>query len=563
MAQTGSYMYGLNLPSSDTDFTIVFLGDSQQLASRIQPRTRFERHAHGAFGSDKQGEVEYSGTELGTFLVDLAKGNPRTMELLFTEKPHVASPAWLELRERRRAFLTIRCANQYLGFITDRMRKAAAELKGASVGECMLPSDALSRIGKLLYHAYHKVFELRRILAGGQPIVALVGEEHKFVMTLRHSPPSCASEALAVVDAAQMELKTLGDRLNAVSERGELPAEVDAAFLIEWLQSVRIRQAAGTAEATTAVAEVTAVPSAPVLHRSRSISDKIAIEAILSEIEEEEGFRILHAGYSHSSRTLGTAHAGSDHDVKVIFVLSRSDYFGLSRGPQTFARSLEAVEGMAPIEVSGWEARHACRLLMDGNPAVLAMLHSPVVFKTTCWAPAVLSLATETMDVGKLLLAWRSHGQKNYQNYIVDNDMPIRKRYIHVLRALLCNAWMRNQPKGKWPPHLFLDLASEVAEAGGISSDNMEAVRALVANPEDLPRTLPHVSELGALIRRLLANTEGKPRNALITTSRESQKQNSRGEVEAQWHALCAAMVNDLSSTETPPSYQVEDTTSI
>jgi len=571
MAHTGSFMYGLNLPSSDSDFSIVFLGDSQKLVSRIQPRTRFEHHVQGAFGSHKQGEIEYSGTELGPFLVDLAKGNARTVELLFTEKPHVASPAWLELRERRRTFLTVRCANQYFGFIKDRVCRAATELEGVSAGVCSLPSDALRRIGKLLYHAYHKVFELRRILAGGQPIVELVGEEHRFVMNLRLSPPSCASEALAAVDAANMELETLGVRLKAVSVSGELPAEVDAGFLVAWLQSVRVRHVAGATVAATALTEVTAVsdggplsvpggrtasaPStSPMLHRSRSISDEDAIEAILCEIEQEEGFRIVHAGYSHSSRTLGTAHAGSDHDVKLIFVLPRSVYFGLRRGPQTFARSFEAVEGMAPVEVSGWEARHACRLLMDSNPAVLAMLHSPVVFKTTRWASTLMSLATETMDIDMLLSAWRWHGLKTFQNFIADDESPIRKRYVHALRPLLCHTWMRSQPKGKWPPHLLLDLACGVAEAVGLSSRDMEAVRALVANSENLSRPLPHVTELDALIKRLLADTKEKPGSVFITTSGESEKQHSRGEVESQWHALCAAIVDDLSSAETPPS---------
>ena len=41
------------------------------------PQEEFSQHVNQGFASDKKGVVEYSGRELGSFLVLLAKGNPK------------------------------------------------------------------------------------------------------------------------------------------------------------------------------------------------------------------------------------------------------------------------------------------------------------------------------------------------------------------------------------------------------------------------------------------------------------------------------------------------------
>lgn len=42
-------------------------------------------HIEMAFGSDKAGEVEYTALELGMFLEELIRGNPRNIEPLFLD----------------------------------------------------------------------------------------------------------------------------------------------------------------------------------------------------------------------------------------------------------------------------------------------------------------------------------------------------------------------------------------------------------------------------------------------------------------------------------------------
>ena len=49
------------------------------------PEKQFERHVAKPMGADKAGDIEYSGKEMGLFIFELAKGNPRNIEFLFSK----------------------------------------------------------------------------------------------------------------------------------------------------------------------------------------------------------------------------------------------------------------------------------------------------------------------------------------------------------------------------------------------------------------------------------------------------------------------------------------------
>lgn len=535
LAQSGSFLYDLHVPSSDSDFSIVYLSRVRDVVGRVPPATYFAHHVNAGFASDKRGEIEYSGKEMGSFLVELAKGNPRNVELLFTEKPHLANSVWQDLRARRRSFLTLPCASQYLGFISDRLHKAAAEIECDDARS--FEEAAGKRFSKLLYHAYHKIFELRRVLQGAEPAVALTGSERDFVMELRLRPPASAHVARRCLEEAEKSRAELSDKLDAARASGALPGEVDVGALVAWMHCVRARQA------------VNAMASAPqetlALKRTQSVDDLAAIRAILTEIEQAEGIRIVYAGYAASSRTLGTTHHGSDHDVKLVFVLRRSEYFGLREPARTFSRSFPAAGGMAQVDVSGWEARHACKLFAQSNPTILHVLYSPVVFVTSQWTQKLQAAAKDTTDWQKLTFAWLQHGRQNFQTYIRSVKRPIRKKYVHVLRPLLCIEWLRGQSDCQgWPPAPLLELAQEVSNQGGLSATELEAVESLTTQREELPQSLPHNSELDTLVERLIAASpsEGLPQRRMGDAMEDARL--------ARWHDLCVSMVEDMSTSD-------------
>ncbi|CAE8612107.1 unnamed protein product [Polarella glacialis] len=517
LAQTGSYMYDLQVDSSDRDFTLLFLADPELLLSLSPPREEFSRHLQGGFGSDKRGEVEYSGRELGSFVALLAKGNPRNVEMLFSEKPALRGWAWEELRASRACFLTLRCASQYLGFISERLHRVAGVLEAAEAQEAAGCSSALShsrasQVSKLLYHAHHEMADLGRVLRGSCPIVALKGEERQRVLQLRLQRPQSVAEVKQLLADAESQRAALAAELHAATEAKHLPAEVEAKPLLAWLRSVRARSAkakSGTdAPSAGPPADLVARPAAAKLIRTRSEDAVEAIRALLGEVEVAEGIRIVVAGYTTSSRVLGTAHTASDHDIKCIFVHPRSHYFGLRPLSRTFKHQFPGAAAGADVEISGWDAQHALQMLADNNPSVLGMLLSPLSLVGRDWSERLLEAAAASLNRRSLMIHWFSHGRQNYESSIKSRETPLRKRYVHVVRPLLCVAWTRRSRtpgSGLWPPLLVSDLVAQTASLGAISAEEADAVaRFLLANLEDLPRALPRVPELDALVQRLL-----------------------------------------------------------
>lgn len=250
LAQTGSFMYDLQVATSDMDFALIYQALPKSLLSFNPPRDEFSHHEHKAFASDKKGDVEYTGRELGFFITNLAKGNPTNVELLFSNKPAHRSWAWQELLEARHSFLTLRCAKQYMGFVSQRLMRARDLLKAAvkaAGGETDVALSSEKEFSKLLYHAHHKMLDLGRILKRGYPLVALSGMERQQVLDIRLGRPKL-KEAEVLLEQTETQRAQLVSDLNAAETDGTLPAEVDAQALIQWLWSVRVRMARGVGE---------------------------------------------------------------------------------------------------------------------------------------------------------------------------------------------------------------------------------------------------------------------------------------------------------------------------
>lgn len=232
--------------------------------------------------------------------------------------------------------------------------------------------------------------------------------------------------------------------------------------------------------------------------------DHCALVALLQQAEASEGVRIIYAGYGVCSRVLGTAHLHSDHDVKCIFVHPRREYFGLKSLGRHFKHVFPRAIAGADLEISGWEARHAVKMLSENNPAILGVLRSPYVFIDLGWGNRLKEAAVDGYDRKKLTHHWKCHGERNFQDYISRRESPYRKRYIHVLTPLFSFLWsLRNgNCQRGWPPINFSKLHEEVSVH--LSADENSAVRLLILSPEELPLALPRIQELDAMIVRLL-----------------------------------------------------------
>mmetsp|Transcript_7894 Transcript_7894/g.18477 ORF Transcript_7894/g.18477 Transcript_7894/m.18477 type:complete len:970 (-) Transcript_7894:28-2937(-) len=535
MQQVGSFMYDLHVESSDRDFKVLYLVPPESLLGLQAPQRQFSRHVNRGFGADKRGEVEYSGMELGDFVGELARGNPRNVELLFSKKAAWRGWAWNELRAARVCFLTLRCVAQYLGFVADRLKK----LKTIIEDPGNFSERRAAEASKLLYHAHHKLLDSRRVLACEEPLVQVRGQDRERIMRLRLHRAGSVEELPALYEEADIQRRALLDDLDKARSEKRLPEEVDAEALIAWLRSLRRRcalQIAAGMDATEALQPLD-------LRRTRTADDRAAICDLLAEVEQIEGVRIVYAGYELSSRTMGTSHDGSDHDIRCIFVHPRSVYFGLRPVSHSFQHAFPAGACSAPVEISGWEARHALQMMAKHSIAVLGALQSPTAFRGPEWQRRLLDAATAQYDREKVSIAWFWHAQQNYDEYIKRLEEPIRKKYVHVVRPLLSTMWLRQRPRGdrSWPPALIAELLAQTSR--WLSDEEVTAVMDLVASPEVLSKALPRLPALDALIQRLFIE------EAPAINKRRERVSVAAGHV-GYWDDLCVELITEATAEE-------------
>mmetsp|Transcript_40832 Transcript_40832/g.65635 ORF Transcript_40832/g.65635 Transcript_40832/m.65635 type:complete len:175 (+) Transcript_40832:2332-2856(+) len=158
------------------------------------------------------------------------KGNPKNIELFFAERVIYESPEWLRLKKYRKGLLTLRCVNQYRGFIYDRLRVVNDEKSKAYV----LPR----RLQKEFYYALHKHYDLQRISKGRYPSVEPSNSERDFIMRVRHA--DTLKGELEPEKLKRMIQRGLDDaRENVKRLRPNLPEEVDVNPLCAWLVDLR------------------------------------------------------------------------------------------------------------------------------------------------------------------------------------------------------------------------------------------------------------------------------------------------------------------------------------
>lgn len=115
----GSQAYGTNLPTSDTDYSGVFI----QSIDDILGNKYIEQ-----INDDKNDTVIY---EVRRFLELLQKNNPTVLELLNTPEDCVLykDPIFDEILQNRDKFITKQCSNSFGGYAVQQIKKAKGQNK--------------------------------------------------------------------------------------------------------------------------------------------------------------------------------------------------------------------------------------------------------------------------------------------------------------------------------------------------------------------------------------------------------------------------------------------------
>eukprot|EP00943_MAST-04B_sp_MAST-4B-sp1_P005150 g5150.t1 len=462
IVRCGSFMYNLHTKASDEDYFICFIHSTRSLLSSKQCSSTFERHIHKV-------KIEYSGKEIGTFVLELAKGNPRNIEFLFVDPVHVihATSTWLKLRALRWKFLTRRCINQYFGFINERLhqvekllkpyrKKMSSEAEDDNDEEMQIPVHIEDGIAKYFYHAYHKIFELKRIVNYADPIVTYETDSPQFniIMNIRRTRPLKGNvHPVKLLNQARTLINSIDNSIDSINSSRKKKGlsvrkdEVNVDELMELIKRIRIENIFEENAAPVTEEKLMKINVHEDTFENDEVEHQNLIVEKLLQIEKKLGIKIILA-CELSSRSLGTSHQASDHDVYCIFVHKAEKYYSIKPSISKNFRMTYAKQNDVPeIDIVGLECSHSFLMMSSNNLTMFELFNSNIIYKCKKlkafdWVYAVNDTMRNCYD--KKALAWSclNHATSNFKQYICRKELVLKKKYLHIIRRIIMGKYI-------------------------------------------------------------------------------------------------------------------------
>lgn len=178
----------------------------------------------------------------------------------------------------------------------------------------------------------------------------------------------------------------------------------------------------------------------------------------LDTIVTTEKIKILYACES-GSRAWGFASPDSDYDVRFVYLPQVDHYLTVStKDPDIPTRNRDVFD--PPVDgdwdLHGWDLRKALELIFKSNPTIFEWLQSPIVYREdSTWITQFRQLAQPFYSPMKAQYHYYAMASNNLKEHL-QGDAVRYKKYLYVLRPLLCVQWLR-EGRGI-PPMQFKDL---------------------------------------------------------------------------------------------------------
>lgn len=212
------------------------------------------------------------------------------------------------------------------------------------------------------------------------------------------------------------------------------------------------------------------------------------IQKALEQIEREHNVRILYAVES-GSRAWGFASPDSDYDVRYIYVRPMEDYLRIDPLKDTIEGPLDDI-----LDFSGWDIRKTLELLRKTNPSLMEWIQSPIVYKTTPIWEQISRDFPRFFNPFANMQNYVSMASNNWKDDLNTEQVKLKK-YLYVLRALLCCHWL--EKFGSAPPVPFDTLCRAV-----LPEELKSTVAELLARKKNVHETglTDHIPELDHFI---------------------------------------------------------------
>ena len=231
--------------------------------------------------------------------------------------------------------------------------------------------------------------------------------------------------------------------------------------------------------------------------RTRAPQDvRRAVASELERMERAEDVRVLLAVES-GSRAWGFASPDSDFDVRFVYVRPVEHYLRLEPARDVLEWRVDEV-----LDVDGWDADKALRLLRGSNPSLFEWLASPIVYAEDPAFAVVRELAAECFSPVASAHHYLSMG-RNHLAALAGETVRLKK-CLYTMRAILAARWVVAERAPA--PMLLRDLVDAGLEESmrGLAAELLEAKTAGGERGE-----LPRIAALNAWAAGALAQVTG------------------------------------------------------
>lgn len=157
----------------------------------------------------------------------------------------------------------------------------------------------------------------------------------------------------------------------------------------------------------------------------------------LKEIERDNDIRILLAIES-GSRSWGFESPDSDYDVRFIYAHQPEWYLSIEEKRDVIGPIIDG-----ELDIEGWDLRKVLRLFRKSNPVLMEWIVSPYVYaESGSFKRSIRKLAEEYYSKKAGANHYLSMAKRNHNAYIKDKTNVNLKKYLYVLRPLVCILWL-------------------------------------------------------------------------------------------------------------------------
>lgn len=163
------------------------------------------------------------------------------------------------------------------------------------------------------------------------------------------------------------------------------------------------------------------------------------ITELLCQVERDNNVIILFA-IEAGSRAWGFPSPDSDYDVRFVYSRPLSWYLSIKERRDVIELPIEGL-----LDVNGWDLKKALHQLNKGNPAFLEWLNSPILYWSNGSVLQKLrEISLRTFDPKASIYHYLHMARGNWQQYILGKERVNLKKYLYVLRPILCCWWVES-----------------------------------------------------------------------------------------------------------------------